>query len=586
VCTIQPGIKWLSGALIVWMIALGNGVAWTQTVGSVTQSVTSQEILVRYRSEAAYSDIVSTYRTLGLNELSYSPYNGLRKVRVPAGMSVYTAAASLNQNPAVAFAEPNYLRVLHLIPNDPLYQYQWHLRMPMMELAWEISRGNNVIAAIVDTGVAYRTGGGYAQAPDLEGTAFMPGHDFVNDDPYPDDDNRHGTHIAGTIAQSTNNLLGGAGVAPGCIILPVKVLDEKGYGDVATIVDGIYYAVNNGAQVINMSLGGSRPGKGPRKKSTAEEEAVNYAVSQGVTVICSAGNESTNLPSYPAAYDATICVSATTYDQSFASAYSNYGPDVDVCAPGGDLNEDLNNDEHPDGIYQQTHDGKDYTKFDFYFAEGTSSAAAYVSGVAALIVGCAGRIITPDEIREILYTTAIDLGDPGWDQYFGWGLVNPLAAVQAVTAPAAEGIFLRTPLRVTTPFFGYPQAISSPLVTQNSRVSFQANAGFAPLGQPVTQGQTAQVFPVSLQNTPFQANYALLNPSLSGFGSQYVPFLYPLQALQRVGSTYTQPVTPVSYQRATEAGFIPGQVTFLSPLVNGPSNIFNPSLLMAFLLTL
>ncbi|MGA1864488.1 MAG: S8 family peptidase [bacterium] len=569
---------------IYFQSIMGDNFAWgwVNSVRMSTSIPASQEVLVQYRPEATFSDITNTYKNLGLNEVSYSPYNGFRTVRVSANISLDAVTANLNLNPVVAYAEPNYLRAVHFSPNDPLYKYQWHLNNPMMERAWDLSIGANVIVAILDSGVAYRTGGGYVQAPDLADTIFIPGYDFINDDSYPDDDNRHGTHIAGTIAQSTNNLYGGAGVAPGCTIMPVKVLDETGYGGVDSIVDGIYYAVNNGAQIINMSLGGNRPpGKGAGKKSAAEEEAINYAVSQGVTVICSAGNESSDLPSYPASYDATISVSATTYDLSFASAYSNFGPTIDICAPGGDLDEDLNGDGYPDGIYQQTHDGIDYKSFDYYFAEGTSSSSAFVSGVAALIIAYANHLITPAEMREILHGTAIDLGDPGWDQFYGWGLVNPLEALQAVVIPSIEGYFL--PL-TSKPLINQPVALinNSLQVTADAinRVSFQANANFVASGQrTVTNNQ-----PLFLQSiSPYQSQINLWpltngirNPLVNGlFVNPYSLLPYPL-------SNYTYPVTQTSLTNNLFAGSFGGYKTETTGNIVSVSDLTYPSSIRGF----
>ena len=255
--------------------------SWAWGMGGVRQSqgYFYQEVLVRYRTEASQNDINSMYTNLGLNEVGYSAYSGLRRVRVPSNSNVYAVSANLNQNPLVALAEPNYVRTVNFVPNDPLYKLQWHLYNPMLQQTWDQSLGTNVVVAVFDTGIAYRNGSGFALAPDLANTSFMPGYDFVNDDAYPDDDNRHGTHIAGIIAQSTNNLIGGAGVAPECILMPVKVLDHTGSGTVADIVDAIYFAVNNGASVINMSYGFVT------SPSSSEEEAINFAVSQGVAVI-------------------------------------------------------------------------------------------------------------------------------------------------------------------------------------------------------------------------------------------------------------------------------------------------------------
>ena len=492
--------------------------AWGRNVGMPQATYTYQEVLVRYRTEASSTDIGTTYTRLGLNEVSVSPYNGFRRVRVPINTSVYQVSSNLNQNPLVDFAEPNYIRTANFVPNDPLYQYQWHLNNPMMQQTWDQSVGSNVIVAVFDTGIAHRNGGGYALAPDLAETGFIPGYDFVNDDPYPDDDNRHGTHIAGVIAQSTNNLYGGSGVAPDCILMPVKVLDDTGAGSVADIVDAIYFAVNNGAQILNMSYGFVT------SPSASEEEAVNYAVSQGVTIICSGGNEATNEAHYPSSYGATICVTATRYDLSFADTYSNFGPDVDVCGPGGDLKEDINNDGYPDGIYQQTHSGTDFKDFDFYFAEGTSCAAAFVSGVTALVIARAGRTLSPAEVRQILQTTATDLGDPGWDQFFGWGLVNPLAAVQAAVSYTTASTFgPRTGIPAINPInfptYNYQSSVPSVGLSVNpiSEGSiYQTNAGFVTAAQPVNQN-------IRTLTTPFSSGYASSGNIIQNNWSPIIP---------------------------------------------------------------
>ncbi|MGA1823272.1 MAG: S8 family serine peptidase [bacterium] len=389
-------------------------------------SALNNQIVIYYRIGTSSAQIGQLYAHYGLIEIGLSPYSGARQVIVPPGANPIDLLQALNKNPIIATAEPNYVRYANFIPNDPLYKYQWHINNQLIQKTWDLSNGRDVIVAVFDSGIAYRTGDGYTQAPDLSETIFYPSWDFVNEDPYPDDDYRHGTHIAGIIAQSTQNNLGGAGLAFGCTLMPVKVLDSSGAGEVTDMVDAVYYAVNNGADIINMSYGSTS------SPSAAEEEAINYAIAAGVTVICSAGNEATNEPHYPSSYPATICVSATRYDQSFAEAYSNYSPDVDICAPGGDLRLDLNGDGNPDGIYQQTHNGYDYNTFKYYYAEGTSCAAAYVSGVAALIMSAAGKHLSPEEVRFILQNTSIDLGDPGPDIYYGAGLINPLAAVEEV----------------------------------------------------------------------------------------------------------------------------------------------------------
>ena len=349
-----------------------------------------------------------------------SPYAGFKILGIPSYVTVKQMAQRLSLEPAVQYATPNYYRHAHLIPNDPYYYLQWHLPRLNCSYAWDYSTGTDVVVAILDSGVAYRTADGYAQAPDLGGTLFVPGYDFFNNDPYPDDDDGHGTHLAGCIAQTTNNLLGVAGVAFNAAIMPLKIGDSTGNLNSAQC-DAIYYAVNNGVDIINMSFGGP-------ETNEIEQAIISHAYISGVTMVCSAGNDTSDLPHYPSSYPECISVSAIRYDYSLAP-YSNYGPDINVCAPGGDTSVDQNLDGTYDGILQQTHDGIDYTTFSYYAWQGTSFSCALTSGVAALIVSKSTVPLSPAEVTGILEGSATDLGDPGWDQYFGHGLVNAYLAV-------------------------------------------------------------------------------------------------------------------------------------------------------------
>ncbi|MGA1873983.1 MAG: S8 family serine peptidase [bacterium] len=351
-----------------------------------------------------------------------SPYAGYSLLNISPSTTPLQAVQRLRTEASVVYAEPNYYRSAHLLPNDPYYKYQWHLGHLNCSYAWDYGTGAGAVVALLDSGVAYETSGLFAKAPDLAGTLFVPGYDFVNDDTFPDDDYGHGTHMAGCIAQTTNNLIGAAGVAFGAAIMPVKIMDDIGGVLISDEVDGIYFAANNGAHIINMSLGG--PGT-----SVTEAAAVTYAYSRGVTVICSAGNSGSNTAEYPASYPEPVSVSAVRYDFTFASTYSNYGIYVDLCAPGGDLSLDQNGDGFGDGILQQTHDGQNFSTFSYYFLEGTSPASALVSGVAALIVGKSTVPLPPSDVVSILKGSAADLGTSGWDQYYGYGLINAYQAM-------------------------------------------------------------------------------------------------------------------------------------------------------------
>jgi serine protease len=325
--------------------------------------------------------------------------------------------------PSVLYAEPNYYRRAHLFPNDPYFPYQWHFPWPHLGtlLTWDIVTGTGVTVGLLDSGVSYRNAAPYALAPDLAGTLITPGWDFVNADAYPDDDSGHGTHMCGCIAQTTNNLVGVAGTAFSSTILAVKVMDSVGDVTIADESDGIYYATNNGARIINLSLGGVGI-------SATEQAAVVFAYNQGVTLLGSSGNAGSTVPEYPASYPECISVGAVQYDQTRAS-YSNYGAELDLVAPGGNITVDQNFDGYADGILQQTHDGTNLSTFFYYFMEGTSPACALASGVAALVVNKSTAVLTPLQVRNILQSTATDLGAVGWDQEYGWGEVYAYGAV-------------------------------------------------------------------------------------------------------------------------------------------------------------
>jgi subtilisin family serine protease len=259
----------------------------------------------------------------------------------------------------------------------------------------------------------------YRQAPDLGDTLFVGGYDFINNDSHSNDDDGHGTHVTGTIAQSTNNGKGVAGIAFNTTIMPVKVLDATGSGTYQQVADGIYYAVDNGAKIINMSLGGSSPAQ-------SLEDAVAYAYNNGVTVVAACGNSNTASCDYPAAYDSyVIAVGATEYDGTRAP-YSSYGTGLDLVAPGGNTGTDLNNDGYADGVLQQTFSDTP-VDWSYWFFQGTSMATPHVTGVAALLMSTG--VTGPDAVREALQNSTTDLGAPGWDQEYGWGLLNAYAAL-------------------------------------------------------------------------------------------------------------------------------------------------------------
>jgi serine protease len=413
-------------------------------VSSTTEKYAPGEIIVKFKDGVSFQKANTALADLGATLISTNAQIGIQQLRIPADKTVEEMVAAFSSRPDVEYAEPNYIAHEFMTPNDPYYSYQWHFPLINMPAAWDQSTGiPGVVVAVIDCGVAYENYGVYYQAPDLAGTTFVPGYDFVNNDSHPNDDCAHGTHVCGTIAQTTNNSLGVAGIAFHCSIMPVKVLDAAGNGTYTAIVNGITFAADNGAEVINMSLGGP-------SGSTALQNAVIYAYNKGVTIVCAAGNAGSSAPQYPAAYTQCISVSAIRYDKTYPS-YSSYGSTIDICAPGGDLSVDQNGDGYGDGVLQQTHDGVNYGTFGYYFYDGTSMASPHVAGVAALLISKAGGSMTPDAVRAALQNTAEDLGPAGWDQHYGYGLVNANAALLTVGNNPPVAAFTGTPTSGTAP---------------------------------------------------------------------------------------------------------------------------------------
>jgi serine protease len=313
-------------------------------------------------------------------------------------------------------------------PNDPMYDQQWNFKMVGAEEAWKKTKGKGVIVAVIDTGVAAESTKKGKQCKDFNTTSFVKGYDFVNKDADPFDDHGHGTHVAGTIAESTNNSEGVAGLAYESTIMPLKVLSAGGSGSSSDIADAIRYAADNGAHVINMSLGSNQP-------SSVIQKACQYAVKKGVVIVCAAGNGFGEPVGYPAAFPECIAISSVGPSGKIAT-YSSYGKQVALAAPGGDMMESGN---ARDGILQNTvMTGKgDRAKGDDYYAfQGTSMASPHAAAVAALVVS--QGINDPARVRDILTKSATPNGEPN---KYGAGILSASNAVSM--ANAVEGVKLR-----------------------------------------------------------------------------------------------------------------------------------------------
>jgi len=409
------------------------------------------EVLVKYKAGLDEKNMARLATRLGTQEISVHGKE-IHKLRVPAGMTELEFISLLEDSPEVEFAELNTICHASFVPNDPFYSpYQWHFPSVNSEQAWDISTGTSALVAILDTGIAYEDYAvpsyelstvksgvtQYQQAPDLAGTSFGAGYDFINNDTHPNDNNGHGTHVAGTVAQTTNNSYGTAGLAFDCTLMPVKVLDYTGSGTASSLIDGLHYAADNGAKVASMSLSWS-PGYDP---GTAVHDAIIYAYNKGVVLVAASGNSGVSTVSYPAAYSEVIAVGATRYDDQLTS-YSQYGTAQELVAPGGDVSVDQNSDGYGDGVLQQTFDAydpgppevkADPTSFSYWFYQGTSMATPHVAAVVAMLI--ANGQTGVENIRTILHETAVDLGTSGWDQQYGYGKVDAYAALTYGGAP-------------------------------------------------------------------------------------------------------------------------------------------------------
>ena len=380
----------------------------TPLQSAATQSFVPNELLVRLRPGTTLTpsaqplghfaaNLQSTLHGLGIEHSELRiPDQALYRLQLPIGSDPRVAARELAANPAVVYAQPNYLRQMLRTPNDPAVEQQWALRNIQAYAAWDVTTGGEVTIAVVDTGVS-------ATHPDLGGKV-LPGYNAISDSGDANDDNGHGTAVSGLIAAQSDNGVGVAGMCWGCRILPVKVLNAYGSGSDDNVARGIRWAVDQGVRVINLSLGGDND-------APVLRDAVAYAVARNVLIVAASGNsqQQGNPISYPAAYPGVLGVGAT--DNSDAvTGFSNTGDYVDLAAPGVGLWTTI-----PDGQYGPPN--------------GTSFSSPYVAGVAGLILSLRGDLGYSD-IACILESSADDKGAAGKDYAYGWGRLNAFRAVQ------------------------------------------------------------------------------------------------------------------------------------------------------------
>jgi subtilisin family serine protease len=293
--------------------------------------------------------------------------------------------------------EANLVYRSTLAPNDPSYSQQYAFPLISAPGAWDVTLGSSAVTiAVVDTGVQ-------RSHPDLD-AKIVPGYDFVQGDTAPDDGNGHGTHVAGTAAAETSNGSGGAGTCPGCRIMPIRVLDNNGSGTLANVANGITYAADRGAKVINLSLGGAG--------SSTLQSAIDYAAAKGVFLACAAGNSNTSSTSsaYPGAYANCFAVASTTNTDA-RSSFSNYGSWVEAAAPGSN-------------IYST------WLNSGYNTISGTSMATPHVAGLAGLL---ASQGLTGQQIRDRICATSDKITGTG--SLWTCGRINALAAVGGTPPP-------------------------------------------------------------------------------------------------------------------------------------------------------
>ncbi len=448
-----------AGAPVVPIPAAARTVGAPAPASTSTAPYVPGEIVVGYAPGHANSFATNAVKRMGLRQPASPPVSGEQVVRLPHGVSVPQGIARLRRQPGVAYAVPNY--IAHIagpwIPDDPgrgtvaggWQKLQWNflaahgVNAPQAWANLTADRrpgGRGVVVAILDTGVAYRNWKQFRKSPDFAGTRFVDAYDFIAHNRFPLDREGHGTFVAGTVAEATNNRLGLTGLAYGASIMPLRVLDADGTGDAATIAKGVRYAVTHGAQVINLSLEFDISiGSGDIPDILS---AIRFAHRHGVVVVAASGNEGVERSAYPARARPAISVGATTRDGCLAD-YSNGGTHLALVAPGGGDDSSLPSDPncHPGrrlpNIVQMTfNDPANPRRFglprDWY---GTSMAAPHVSAAAALVIasGVLGRHPSPARILARLEQTATPLGGSKPNKNYGYGLVNAGAA----TAPLA-----------------------------------------------------------------------------------------------------------------------------------------------------
>ncbi len=479
----------------------------TEKVGDVDAPFVQDQLMVRFNADVTQGEI---QRILTQNRLQVRWYiDGIRVyvVGVAPGR-VERKVAALNRLPQVEYAERDYIVQGELTPTDPDYSNPALVYAPQIinaPAAWDVTTGSNsVIVAVLDTGISLSHPEFSGRIVACQDGASQPDIcDFINNDSTPQDDHGHGTHVAGIVAAAMNNGLGTTGIAPGVRILPVKVLNNAKSGSWSQIASGINYAVSHGASIINMSLGGTTT-------SSTLLNAVRSAYANNVFMAVAAGNDGADYPFFPAYYPETMSVMATNNTDGRWSL-SNFGSTLDIGAPGFAIWNTFWTSSNPDSYQTQS---------------GTSMAAPHVAALAALIRTVRSGLAIED-VRAIIQQSAVDLGDPGWDVYYGWGRINAAAALQT-----SQTWVTFTPTFTPTPT---PTITNTPTRTPTNTPTPTPTIGAPPTNTPTNTST----------NTPVPTNTP--TPTWTHTPT-WTPTNTPAPYLQRVnvaGASYTDSVGQV-----------------------------------------
>jgi len=360
------------------------------------EEVVTNQVLVKFKPIAT-EEIFKIHQQNKAKVIKEIKVLRIYQVEISTETTLEETIKKYKENPNVIYAEPNFVgKTFATIPNDLHFNKQWAVKKTELDKAWDLGKGGpEIVVAVLDSGVDLNH-------PDLKEN-LIPGYDFINDDPEPMDDNGHGTLVAGVIAAKGENGEGIAGVSWYSKIMPIKVVDSQGSGHYFNLAQGIIYAVENGAKIVNLSVGGYT-------YSEALKEIVDYALSQGCIIVAGVGDDNFNIPVFPAAYPGVIGVGATG-EKDEVSTDSNYGGFLDLYAPGKEI--------------YSTLPGSQYG-----YGSGSSLAAAYVSGLVALLIS-ADQSLGRQRIEEILYATGDYIPDKFKGNY-GHGRTNAYRAMTVV----------------------------------------------------------------------------------------------------------------------------------------------------------